>query len=87
MKSISIALFMLFIANAHADIEATAGDAAQVSSQEITKNRACFSELSKQGCGDPGEDIKKFRTCLHDSFAQLSENCQTMMTNLYGKKK
>ena len=87
MKSISIALFMFFIANAHADIEHTAADGAKASTQEIAQNRACFSELASQGCGDPGEDIKKFRSCLHDSYSQLSENCQKMMSNLYGKKK
>lgn len=86
MKYFAIAAFMIFMACAHADIEYDAARESQASSTEIARNRACFAELTKQGCGDPGEDIKKFRTCLHDSYPQLTENCQKMMTNLYGKK-
>jgi sulfite reductase alpha subunit-like flavoprotein len=87
MKSISIALLMFFMTNAHANIEYNSEDAAQTSPQELAQNRACFGELSNQGCGDPGEDVKTFRSCLHDSFAQLTPNCQKMMTGLYGRKK
>lgn len=86
MKKLLLPLFMLFMLNAYATIEDD-GTNVQPSEAEVSKNRACFEELSKNGCTDPGEDHKQFRSCLHDSFANLSKDCQKMMTGLYGKKK
>lgn len=79
-------MLMLFIVNAQADIEYVETEESKATSMEIAQNRACFGELANQGCGDPGEDIKRFRSCLHDSFAQLTANCQKMMSHLYGKR-
>ena len=86
MKSI-LGLAMLFMVfNATASIEHVASEQSQATPQEIAKSRACFEELAKQGCKDPGENLKSFRTCMHDSYSQLSESCQKMMTYLYKRK-
>lgn len=85
MKKLLVPLFMLFMLNSYATI-VDDGINDQPSPAEIAKNRACFEELEKNGCGDPGEDPKQFRICLHDSFANLSKDCQKMMSGLYGTK-
>lgn len=87
MKLFLIPVFALFIFNAKADIEHVVGDDDQPTPLEITKNRACFEEVAKQGCGDPGEDQKHFRTCLHDAFPILTDDCRKMMSGLYSTKK
>jgi hypothetical protein len=86
MKYIFICSFMLFLSNAGASIEYSAKEDVKPTEAEITRNRSCFHELSQNGCGDPGENLKEFRTCLHDVFPKLTDNCQTMMSKLYGKK-
>lgn len=83
MKTLFTMMFMLFIAQANASIEYVEGEDSAPTQQEINKNRACFDELSKAGCGDPGENIKEFRVCLHDAFPSLSDDCKKMMSNLY----
>lgn len=56
------------------------------STQEISKNRACFEEVAQNGCGDPGDDIKQFRSCLNNVFSSLNPDCQKMMSKLYHRK-
>lgn len=85
MKSIFIAVFMFCIVHAHANIEFD-GKMEIPTEAEVAKNRGCFEELSKSGCGDPGDDHKQFRECLHDAYPTLSEDCREMMTRLYKKK-
>lgn len=87
MKGIFIALFMIFLTSAHASIEYVESEQSHPDPQEVARSRACFEELTKQGCGDPGENLKEFRSCMHDAFTQLSGNCQAMMKELYGKRK
>lgn len=86
MKKMIFILGMITIFNVQADIEYTSQDASQPSTQEISKNRSCFEELKVQGCGDPGEDYKQFRSCMSNAFDSLSDNCRKMMSDLYGKK-
>lgn len=83
MKKIVLAICVLITANAFATIEYSANESKPVSSQEIQKNRSCFEELAKQGCADPGEDIKAFRSCLSSAFPSLTPECQSMMSKLY----
>lgn len=78
-------MFMLFMAHAHADIEFD-GKLEIPTEAEMAKNRGCFEELSKLGCGDPGDDLKQFRSCLHDVYNSLGSECKSMMTNLYKKR-
>ncbi len=80
-------MFLLFIANVSASIEHVDGDDATPTEQELSRNHACFDELSKAGCGDPGENLKEFRTCLHEAFPTLSHDCKKMMSNLYRRRK
>lgn len=86
MKKLLLPLCMLFALNAFATIEDD-GKNEQPTQAEISKTRGCFEELSKNGCVDPGEDHKQFRSCLHNVFPTLSQDCQKMMSALYGKKK
>lgn len=77
---------MIFMSTAHADIEYDGNDG-KPTAVELEKNRSCFDELSKNGCGDPGTDLKEFRTCMHDVYSKLGADCQKMMTRLYKRKK
>ena len=86
MKTIFIALSLLVVMNAKADIEYSADDMnGKATAAEVTRNHSCFQELEKEGCGDPGEDVKQFRSCLNNSYSRLSDDCKKMMSNLYGK--
>jgi hypothetical protein len=85
MKSIFITVFMFFIAHSHASIEFD-GKREVPSDEEIAHNRACFEELSRQGCGDPGDDHQQFRSCLHEVYPSLSGGCKKLMTTLYKRK-
>lgn len=86
MKNLLLCFGLMLSVNAMADIEFTSEDAAQVSDAQVSKNHACFEELSSQGCGGPGEDHQHFRSCMNNVFPKLSKDCQKMMSNLYGKK-
>jgi hypothetical protein len=85
MKTLLIAVSLLFVLNSQASIE---HDAKQVEAtpQEIATSRSCFDELAQQGCRDSGEDHKEFRACLHNVFPSLTSDCQKMMSRLYGNK-
>jgi hypothetical protein len=87
MKSLAIFIVLVSFYNAQASIEYVESEQNRATPQEIATNRACFEELAKNGCGDPGSDLKQFRSCLHDAFPQLSDGCQKMMTGLYKRKK
>jgi hypothetical protein len=54
--------------------------------EEVVRSRACFQELKVQGCGDPGEDIKHFLSCLSDVKHSLSAPCKKLMRELYDLK-
>lgn len=86
MKKLFITAAMVFAVNALGSIEYD-GVRDEPTAQEISKNRACFEELARNGCGDPGEDYKQFRSCLSNVFPILSPSCQQMMSRLYGRKK
>lgn len=87
MKTILIALSLLLVMNAKADIEYSADDAkGKATPAEITRNQSCFRELEDNGCGNPGENIKSFRSCMRNVYSGLSDDCQKMMSNLYGTK-
>ena len=86
MKNILRVIALLFVIDAYADIEYSATEESRVSTQEISSSRACWEEVSTQGCGDPAEDPKHFRACLKNIHPKLSLNCKKMMANLYGVK-
>ncbi len=83
MRAILICSFMFYLVNASASIEHTAEANQKPSAAEIVQNRACFEELAKYGCEDPGENLREFRACLHEVFLKLSASCQKMMSDLY----
>jgi hypothetical protein len=56
------------------------------SEAEITSNRSCFLNLEKLGCGDPGDDVAHFKSCMNNVYQDLSKNCQILMTELYKVK-
>lgn len=85
MKRILLVSFMVMMSFAHASIEFDGNDG-KPTAAELEKSRSCFDELSKNGCGDPGEDIRGFRSCLHDVFTKLAPDCQKMMTDLYKRR-
>jgi hypothetical protein len=86
MKKFLIPMMMFWMLSASAHIEFE-GDGPAPTNQEIAKSRACFEELSKNGCGDPGEDLNHFRSCLHNVFPSLTKDCQKMMSHLYSARK
>lgn len=86
MKYTFVALSLLFTISANADIEYSPQEPAKATPQEISKNRACFEELKVQGCGDPGDDINHFKSCLNNVHSTLTDNCKRMMTDMYGVK-
>lgn len=85
MKVFYIALITLTFTQSFATTEHSPEDMIQPSALEVSQNRACFLEVSENGCGDPGEDIQQFRSCLHNVFSSLTPRCQKMMSNLYSK--
>lgn len=86
MKQTFIAFGLILAVNAFADIEFSPGEQVRATPQEIAKSRSCFEELNVQGCGDPGEDIHHFRSCLKNVHSTLTADCKKMMTDLYGVK-
>jgi len=85
MKKLLIPILVFSLHSAYASIEFE-GDEQQPTSKEITKNRACFEELARNGCGDPGEDVKQFRSCLKNVHSTLSPDCQQLMNYLYSPR-
>lgn len=86
MKYTIVTLGLLFTISANADIEYSPQEPAKATVQEISKSRACFEELKVQGCGDPGDDINHFKSCLGNVHSTLTDSCKKMMTDLYGVK-
>lgn len=84
MKNFTLMIGLLFVMNAQADIEYSADQDSRPSTEEISSNRACFEEVARLGCGDPGEDSSHFQTCLKESSPKLTAKCKTMMKELYG---
>lgn len=85
MKHILIALSLLVVINARADIDASTDDGkGKATPAEITRNQSCFRELEDEGCANPG--AKEFRACMSAAYPKLSDSCQKMMSNLYGTK-
>lgn len=85
MKNFSIVLIFVFSVNVFGSIEYVEGEQSKATKAEITRNRSCFKELASEGCRDPGEDSKQFRSCMSEVYPRLSTNCQTLMSKLYGK--
>lgn len=86
MKKLILLSSLVFALNATASMDFTESKGSKPSSTEINKHRSCFQELSDDGCGDPGEDPKHFRSCLAEVFPRLTSDCQKMMSELYGNK-
>lgn len=86
MKTIVTVILIVFSVNLPASIEVSGHEPAKATSAEIRKNRSCFEELKIQGCGDPGDDIQHFRSCMNNSFELLSRDCRKMMSELYGTR-
>ena len=86
MKKILFVTCALFIFNAQASIEYD-DNYTEATPQEIAKSRSCFEEVHQNGCGDPGDDQKQFRSCLHNVWGTLTDDCRKMMSDLYGSKK
>lgn len=85
MKKIFIPVMMMLVVNAFASIEHDGSP--EPTAAQVAKSRACFEEVSQNGCGDPGDDVKQFRSCLHNVHPSLTADCQKMMSHLYGKRK
>lgn len=82
MKNIFLLSIMIFSLNAFAEIDPRE-PAAKPSASQIASNHACFSDLELLGCGDPGEDIEHFRSCMNNVYSTLAPSCQTLMKDLY----
>lgn len=86
MKQTLIALGLVFTLNTHAAVEPESKKAVQPTAAEIAKNRACFQELEKQGCGSLEEDQERFRSCMSYVHTTMDDHCKNMMQSLYGSK-
>ncbi len=82
MKKLFIILSLTASLAAQATIE-DEGQPTSLSTAEITRNRACFEELTRENCPDPSDDARQFRACLHNSFDALTPSCQKLMSELY----
>lgn len=85
MKNIFLAMSFLITMSSFASIEHEP-NSVKPTQAEIAKNRSCFEELSKQGCGDPGEDPQQFRSCMTNVYSTLSKDCKGLMSKLYGNQ-
>ena len=83
MKNIILMTGLLLSFQAFADIEYVEDNQAKPTQVEISKNRACFQELERQGCGDPGDDPQQFRSCMSNVYSTLTTDCKALMTKLY----
>ena len=86
MKNLYLAISLVFALDAFASIEYVADPGSKPTQAEIIKNRSCFQELATNGCGDPGEDPKQFRSFMSNVFERLGEDCRAMMSKLYSKR-
>lgn len=86
MRNTIMTLSLFISVTAFADIEYSVNEPMKATSQEISRNRACFKELEVQGCGDPAEEPQHFRSCLSNVHSSLTSDCQKMMSELYGTK-
>lgn len=85
MKQTLMILGLVFVMNINA-AEQTVKKDVQPTAAEIAKNRACFQELEKQGCGTLEEDQEKFRSCMSYVHTTMEDHCQKLMKGLYGTK-
>jgi hypothetical protein len=86
MKSLLIAFGMVFALNSMASLTYSESKGSKPTDQEREKNHACFSQLSNDGCGDPGEDPRHFRSCMANVYPRLSSDCKKLMSDLYGSR-
>ncbi len=84
MKKIILITGLLLSFASMADI-AYEGETSNPTPEEISRNRACFEDLARQGCGDAGEDPAHFRACMSNVYTSLAQDCQALMTKLYGE--
>lgn len=85
MKYFLPAIALSFMISARASIEYVESEQSHATPEEIQQSRACFKEVARNGCGDPGEDPRHFRLCLKNTKETLTKDCKKMMTELYGK--
>jgi hypothetical protein len=86
MKYVSF-LSVLFISlNVSSSIEFSPLEEGRAKPEEISRSRSCFQEMKMHGCGDPGEDIQHFLTCLPEVRPLLTITCGNLMKELYGSK-
>lgn len=87
MRKILSVVVLILSLNCFADID-NINDlkAPQPTAAELSANRACFSDLDRMGCGDPGDDIEHFRSCMNNIYPDLKPECKTLMNDLYKSK-
>lgn len=83
MKTIILVIGMVIALDSFGTIEHSENAGAKPSETEVQSNRSCFKELERQGCGDPGDDIQHFRSCMNNVFSSLPKSCQKLMIDLY----
>jgi hypothetical protein len=86
MKSLSIIFVMFFSLYASSNIEFSPQEQGKAKAEEIIRSRSCFQEMKMHGCGDPGDDIQHFLSCLSEVKPILTITCKDLMTELYDSK-
>lgn len=81
--------FLLFICftfkvQAHSEHTNKMGDLP--TPKKINFSRGCFSEIEGLGCPHPRESAEIFRSCLEIKNPQLTPDCRTFFSRLYGKR-
>jgi hypothetical protein len=83
MKKLFIISSLMLSLTSFATIEHSDMNTSKPTETEVETNRKCFRQLEDEGCGDPGEDIHRFRVCMNNVFPTLTKSCQKLMTDLY----
>lgn len=86
MKKLILLSGLCFALNGVASMDFSESKGSKPSSTQISKQRACFQELTDDGCGDPGEEPRHFRNCLAEVYPRLTTECRKLMSDLYGSK-
>lgn len=86
MRKIFTAIVLILSLNVFADIQLSDKQAPQPTAAEQASNRACFSDLERLGCGDPGDDVEHFRSCMNNVYSSLNAECKALMKDLYQVK-
>ncbi len=87
MKNFIVLVACLYSISSFASMSHKAGIGAPPSKAKKELSHACFSEALASGCHSPREDRRNFRVCVRDKMDSFSPECQSFISQLYGRRK